>query len=630
MCGIVGVLAPFPKQRCLEIVHRMTESVAHRGPDDEGCWADDGFGFGMRRLSIIDLPGGHQPMWDDEQGLGIVFNGEIYNYRDLRTELGGDTAFRTHSDTEVVLRSLGGSGLPAVDKWNGMFAVAAWNPRAKKLLLVRDRIGVKPLYYFWDGKVFAFASEIKALLASGLVARRINRQAVWDYLTFRYIPGPDAIWEGVRKLPPGHALEIDAGAAPNEIEYWRTDVAAVAGERRPTQVIDREFTELFLDAVRLRLIAADVPVGVLLSGGLDSSAVAAAAVELGHRNFHTFSVGFDDADYSELPFAREMAKLVSAQHHEVRLDRRGFLDMLPEVVVSADEPLADLASVPLLMVSRLARADVKVVLSGEGSDELLAGYDLDRAQRKWQLVRGLQRLPPAALRAAATALGTIVPRFKRAARRVAFEPLSQWNRRDLEHMTWVLDEVEKRQLWPAGGGTDSARVMRALYAEAHSDEPLEQLLSVYQRSWLVEDLLMKADKMSMATSLELRTPFLDYRLVEWANRQPTEVKVERTGFLRYRTKAVLRRFCATRIPAAILTRPKMGFPVPAYVWLQRGLDQWAKGMLLGPESRTAQAFNTGAVSALIQQSATGDSRSAHGVWSLLILEHWLRAWNATL
>ena len=569
-------------------------------------------------------------MWDEGAGLGVVFNGEIYNYRDLRERYGAST-FRTHSDTEVVLKSLAARGTRAIDDWNGMFAVASWDMRTRKLLLIRDRVGVKPLYYWWDGKCLLFASEIKAILASGLVSRRVNRQAVWDYLTFRYVPGPESIWEGIRKLPPGHVLELSYQSPPRETRYWMTDVVADEREVRSEQEIDREFAQLFLDAVQLRLIAADVPVGVLLSGGLDSSAVAAAAVELGHRNFHTFSVGFDDPLYSELNYARAMASHVNAQYHDVVVTQERFLNLLPEMVVSADEPLADLAAVPLLEVSRLARQNVKVVLSGEGSDELLAGYDLDRAERKWTVIRQLQRLPRPVLATGAAAVAVLAPARSSVAQRVASEPVSEWMRTDLEHMTWLLEEEEKQRLWnDRVAAQASSRVLIDLYAQARSSDPLQQMLSVYQKSWLVEDLLMKADKMSMAASIELRTPFLDYRMVEWANRLPNSAKVKRTGFRRYETKAVLRRFAARRLPEEIISRPKRGFPVPAYTWLSTGLSQWAENVLLGRDSRTARAFDHGIVRRFLSQAAAGHTPSAHNVWNLLVLEFWLRAWSAEL
>jgi asparagine synthase (glutamine-hydrolysing) len=635
MCGIVGIVGELSREECLAVVRRMNEAIIHRGPDEDGAWAEDGFGFGMRRLSIIDLAGGHQPMWDEPTGTGVVFNGEIYNYRSLREqfEARGLKQWATRSDTEVVLRTLVEDGTDGIQTWNGMFAVAAWDSRKKNLTLVRDRLGVKPLYYFWDGKVFLFASEIKALLASGLVARRVNRQAVWDYLTFRYVPEPETIWEGVRKLPPGHLLRFARGGEPQIARYWESDVVADERERRDDVEIEREFAALFEDAVNLRLVASDVPVGVFLSGGLDSSAIAAAAVEQGHKNFHTFSVGFDDGgEDNELPFARRVAEHVGARHHEVVVNQKQFLAELPEVVRAADEPLADLTLVPVLALSRLAREHVKVVLSGEGSDEILAGYNLDRMEQEWDRVRALQQRVPRALLASGAALSKLaLPRsFGQRFEKLAGSPLSEWNRRALPHMTRYFDQGEKEKLWRGESFADSDRVLEAQYRAARSNDPLQQLLAVYQKSWLVEDLLMKADKMTMATSLEARTPFLDFRLVEWANRQPNRVKVRRERSGSYTTKSVLRRFCATRLPAEILTRPKKGFPVPAYRWLREGLDGWARDTLLGAESRLARAFDREAMSRLIENSRQGIGDASHRVWLLLVLEIWLRTWDADL
>jgi asparagine synthase (glutamine-hydrolysing) len=612
----------------------MNDAIVHRGPDDEGTWAEDGFAFGMRRLSIIDLAGGHQPMWDETTGLGVVFNGEVYNYRQLRAQLTakGHHNWTTQSDTEVVLRSLVDAGERAIDGWNGMFAVAAWNPADKSLLLVRDRMGVKPLYYFWDGRTLLFASELKAILASGLVERRVNRQAIWDYLTFRYVPGPESVWEGIRKLPPGHLLRFKEGGEPEEVCYWQADVVADEREPREEAETDKEFAALFLDAVELRLVASDVPVGVFLSGGLDSSAIAAAAVELGHRNFHTFSVGFDEGGYySELPFARQVAEHVGAQYHEVVVNRAQFLDALPEVIYAADEPLADLTLVPLLAVSRLARRDVKVVLSGEGSDEILAGYNLDEMEREWDRIRALQRVPRALLETGATLSKLALPeRFQRRAEKLAGVPLGDWNLSARPHITRYFNQADKHDLWPDADGLDSERLLAEQYAAARSRDPLQQLLSVYQKSWLVEDLLMKADKMSMAASLEARTPFLDYRLVEWANRQPNAVKVRRINRKEYRTKDVLRRFCARRVPEAILNRPKRGFPVPAYRWLQDGLDTWARDVLLGSNSRLSGILRAEAVERLVAQARRGETDAPHRLWLLVVLNLWLEAWDARL
>ncbi|NOT47569.1 MAG: asparagine synthase (glutamine-hydrolyzing), partial [Acidobacteria bacterium] len=536
MCGIVGVLGDLSREECLSIVGRMNGSIVHRGPDDDGAWAEDGFGFGMRRLSIIDLAGGKQPIWDQATQRGIVFNGEVYNYKALRKDLTahGVSGWTTESDTEVVLKSLVDKGEAGIQTFNGMFAVATWDRNNKSLLLVRDRMGVKPLYYYWDGKTFLFASEIKAILASGLVERSIDKQSLWDYLTFRYIPGPNSIWHNVKKLPPGHLLRFERGGSPCVVKYWESDVVSESVVQPTESEVDAEFARLFLDAVDLRLVASDVPVGVFLSGGLDSSAIAAAAVELGHKNFHTFSVGFEEGGYySELSYAKQVAEHVGAQYHEVVLTQKKFLEMLPDVVYATDEPLADLSAISILALSRLARNDVKVVLSGEGSDEILAGYDFDRAEKEWNRVRLLQRFPKTALKMGAAVSRLGPGALHRRAEKVANLPLGSWNRIELPHITGNFDQLEKEGLWPGEDWKDSERIVAAQYGAARSTDPLQQMLAVYQKDWLVEDLLMKADKATMAASLEARTPFLDYRLVEWANRQPNSVKVKRKGINQY-------------------------------------------------------------------------------------------------
>lgn len=629
MCGIVGVARALNSEALCTILERMNAAVVHRGPDDQGVWVEEGFGFGMHRLSIIDLAGGHQPMFDERTGVGVVYNGELYNYRTLRKEMEGlGVRFRTSSDTEIVLQSLALRGTKAVEDWNGMFAVACWNQKEKKLHLIRDRMGIKPLYYYWDGVSLMFASEIKGLLASGLFEPKVNRQAVWDYLTFRYVPGPECIWEGVWKLPPGHILEWSPGKEPELRCYWRTDVVSEDGGSLEEAL--REFEELFLDSVQQHLVAADVPVGVLLSGGLDSSAVAAAAVELGHRRFHTFSVGFDEGgEYSELGYARLVAKHLGARHHEVVVSQSSFLEMLPEVVWAADEPLADLPSVPLLAVSRLAREWVKVVLSGEGSDELLGGYDFDASVRRWRFVKALQSLHPWVLRIIAKPLTVLPGRYAEVSRRIRDIPLSRWNGLLRVHMTRYWCQDEKHLLWPGFVGLDSDRILDSLYASARSDEPLDQVLSVYQRSWLVEDLLMKADKMTMAASLELRVPYLDYRLVEWANRQSPDFKVRHGERGRDITKYILRRFAEKRLPKEIIDRPKRGFPVPAYNWLRdERFSRWAQGYLLGAGSRLKHVFSSNPVEAELVGARNGNRHAAHKLWLLIILEMWLREYDA--
>jgi asparagine synthase (glutamine-hydrolysing) len=452
-------------------------------------------------------------------------------------------------------------------------------------------------------------------------------------LTFRFVPGSESIWNNIHKLPPAHYLEFRPGEAPVETRYWQSDVNYQNGSNNhhSEQQIDNEFAELFLDSVRLRLESSDVPVGVMLSGGLDSSAVAAAAIELGHRNFHTFSVGFEQGGYySELPYAKQVADHVGANYHQVVIGQKEFLEMLPELVYHSDEPLADLAAVPLLAVSHLAQKNVKVVLSGEGSDEILAGYDFDVAERRWEMVRALQRVPKPLMNLLAKTSSIVSPVFSERVARVADLPLPKWNHRDLRYMTRYLDHAEKSLLWPNGHGENSDRHVAELYNAAPATDPLQQMLSVYQKSWLVEDLLMKADKMSMAASVELRTPFLDYRLVEWANRQPNHVKLKRTGLRTYETKSILRRFCARRLPMEILTRDKRGFPVPVNGWLKDGLSGWARDVLTGQNSRMIPGFSEKTINDLLLRVEQGSTDAAGKVWLLIVLEFWLQAWDATL
>jgi asparagine synthase (glutamine-hydrolysing) len=632
MCGIVGIGGALEARVIGAALEKMNRAILHRGPDDEGIWTQEGFGFGMRRLSIIDLVTGHQPMWNPDSGTGIVFNGEIYNYKDLRGDLEKQGFhFSTTSDTEVALKSLAKRGLSAVSSWNGMFAAAVWDTRKNSLLLVRDRLGVKPLYYYWDGNLFLFASEIKAILRSGLIQPRLEDQAIWDYLTFRYVPGPGTIWKNIWKLPPAHALSWSPGRDPELSRYWRTDVISdPASFSWKTKL--REFEALFLDAVKIRLLASDVPVGVLLSGGLDSSAVAAAAVELGHKHFQAFSVGFrDGGEFSELPFARMMADHVGAEFHDVIVDRKSFLEILPEAIRAADEPLADLSIVPLLALARLTNQHVKVVLSGEGSDEILAGYDFNKAVVRWDFIRRLQRIPKPMLKALLWPISRFSKSLALYANHILNTPLSRWNSAFQVHMTNYFGQQEKSEFQPGVEGLDSRRIIDELYREARSNDPLDQMLSVYQKSWLVEDLLMKADKITMSASLELRVPFLDYRLVEWANRQPRAVKIAHGGLTPHSTKAILRRFAEARLPRKILMRPKRGFPVPVYQWLQEDdFSAWVSDRLTGKTSALLPRFSSDAMRALLAKSRRGDGRSAHKIWLLLVLEIWLHEYREYL
>ena len=614
MCGIVGYLGlDLPPRERVPTLERMCAAIVHRGPDDQGYYSDDTAGLGMRRLSIIDLAGGHQPISCANGTKHIVFNGEIYNYRELRRDLerSGQT-FRTNSDTEVVLRQYEQDGEECVHKFNGMFAFAIWDSRRQTLFLARDRLGIKPLYYYRDGARLIFASEIKAILASGSVPRELNMQALSDYLTFRYVPQPETIWRNIYKLPPGHTMTVSA-AHPDcrPARYWDIEYSDNAPPARAEELLE-EFGALFMDAVRLRLIA-DVPVGILLSGGLDSSAVAAAISEVHNATLSSFSVSFKDAPgIDERPFARQVAERVGTDHNEVVIGAEEFCDFLPSLVRFADEPLADLASVPLYYVSRLAREKVKVVLSGEGSDEVLGGYEFDL----W-----LHKLEAARARHSRAGLRGLLSSFLKGRTAVSPEQANMTNHRSPEDKRALLrGQAELR---------DSLDTVRADLARAHCPDPLHQRLFVFCQSWLVEDLLMKADRMSMANSLELRVPFLDHRLVEWAARAPSQIKVGKRADGQYETKRILRRFAEGRLPPDVINRPKMGFPVPLYDWLTGRLTSWAHDLLASSDTQVCRWLEPDAVRRQLEHGTSPDSSlmDRHLLWDLLIFELWSREWQ---
>lgn len=625
MCGIVGLVGRFSAAEAGVLADRMNATIGHRGPDDAGRWATDGFAFAMRRLAIIDLTGGRQPMWTDD-GVGIVFNGEIYNYQALRAQLeSAGEVFHSHSDTEVILRLYQRYGPEMVHRLEGMFAICLYDPRRREVHLFRDRFGVKPLYYAEHGGNFHFASEIKAILAILPVRPELDRQALHDYLTLRFVPSPRTVWRNIRKLPPGHRLSLPLdGGKPTLTRYWQLEF------RAETEEIGRdypgEFAELFMAAVEKRILAADVPVGVLLSGGLDSSAVSAAAVELGHRDFHTFSIAFEEGGrFDETPYARAVAAHIGSRHHEIVLGRETFVDFLPHLVRHTDEPLADLASVPFYFVSKLARQEVKVVLSGEGSDELLGGYNFDRLTRTLDYLRAVEAWLPSKLR---RALG-------RTPAHGVGEWLRLWGQHGWHgilaarpyHMTLHWNEAEKRALWRVADGlVSTVDRIRAWYRSLAERHPLDQAQQIYSGEWLTEDLLMKADKLSMATSLEVREPFLDHTLAEWAARLPISWRVGdiRSG---YQSKRILREFCRCRLPREILVRPKQGFPVPAYGWLRGELRTWVEHRLFKPSNPLHELFNMERARPVFERAVSGDIAAAHKIWILLILGYWVESWQ---
>ncbi len=626
MCGIAGIVRFDPGARVAPgELRAMARALEHRGPDDEGFHLAGNVGLAHRRLAIIDLDRGHQPLYNEDRSVALVLNGEIYNYRDLAADLAGrGHHLATRSDTETIVHLYEERGEAAVEALRGMFAFALWDERRRRLLLARDRLGIKPLYYFAGPGLLVFASEIKALLEVPGVPREVDPEALDLFLSLRYVPGPRTLFRGIRKLQPGHLMVWDERGL-RERRYWDLPRPDEAG---PTLAeARRRFSELFEETVRLHLMS-EVPLGVFLSGGLDSTAVLAAVSRLGEgggaERIRTFTVGYrppaeaasanGEEAANEFGFARLAADAFGADHHELRLTDLDFRDFLVDLAWHLDEPVADPACVPLYFVSRMARDRVTVVLSGEGADEILGGYGIYRR------MLGLER----AYRAVGRHLGPLVP-F--AARRLPGGRLRHWARlaglplarRYRGVSRGFLPETKAELLGcPSIAGRDpgAEAVFGEHFRAAAGRPPLEQMLYADTKTWLADDLLVKADKMTMANSQELRVPFLDHRMVELAASLPSELKVAGgTG------KLLLREAMRGVVPRAILERPKKGFPVPTVPLLRR-LGGFSREVLLDRGSACRTWFDAVVVERLLDEHRRGVARWDQEIWCLLSFELW--------
>jgi asparagine synthase (glutamine-hydrolysing) len=625
MCGIAGIAASvgFPAGT-IERVVAMRDVIAHRGPDDAGLHADDHVILGHRRLSIVDLKTGAQPMGNEDGRIQVVFNGEIYNHAFVRRELEAcGHRYRTTSDTETIVHAYEEWGDACVHRLRGMFAFAIWDAPKRRLLLTRDRLGIKPLYWTRRGDTLLFGSEIKALFASGLVEARARLEAVPEFLGTRFVTGPDTLFEGIHALLPGHQLVFESGELRINA-YWDLPTGTAgdeSGEKRHDGDVVERFRELFEESVRLRLMS-DVPLGMFLSGGVDSSAIAAVMARLIDRPLQTFSVAFREQAFNELRYAREVAGAIGAESHEIIVGDRDFFDALPRLVWHEDEPIAHPSSVPLYFVSALARKHVKVVLTGEGSDELLAGYGkYVRTAWNWRAADAYARLPLALRSAVARGLARAPASVQRYSKRsfltIPHVPEAMF----FDNFAGVRLADQKELL--TGVVRDAATLERAYGgAAAHFRHArgtlLDRLLYADAKAYLVE-LLMKQDQMSMATSIESRVPFLDHRLVEFVTRLPDRWKA--SGF---QTKRILREAMKGILPEAILNRPKMGFPVPFGTWTRGAWNAVARDVLLDRRSRERGLIDAPAVDRLLALHASGATDGGDRIWSLLNLEIWYR------
>jgi asparagine synthase (glutamine-hydrolysing) len=628
MCGIAGLVAA-DRLDAADVARlpAMRDVLAHRGPDGVGAWHDSQAALGHRRLSIVDLAAGAQPLGNEDGSVQVVFNGEIYNHADLRPELEAHGhRYRTRSDTEAIVHAYEQWGDDCVHRFRGMFAFALWDQRRRRLLLVRDRLGIKPLYWTRVGDRLLFASEIKALVASGLYEPRVHETALPELLATRGVAGEETLFEGVHKLLPGHRLVFEGGRISVE-QYW--DVP----HTEPAQAVARSdeewtarFRALLEESVRLRLMA-DVPLGMFLSGGLDSSAIAAIMARLIDRPLQTFSVAFAERAYSELTWSREVAAAIGAVPHEVVVSPEDFFTALPRLVWHEDEPIAHPSSVPLYFVSRLAREHVTVVLTGEGSDELLAGYGrYPRALINWRAGRAWSAMTPDVLRRFVR--DRVVPKLPVRAGRYANRSFLTMDATPeatfFDNFAGVRLQDQRTLL--AGSLKDLATpdraygTSRAWLDRAAARPWLERVLYADLKTYLVE-LLMKQDQMSMAASIESRVPFLDHRLVEFAATMPSSLKL--SGFT---TKRVLRAAARDLLPSSVLNRPKMGFPVPFGAWTRAAWHEPVRDVLLDRRTRERGLLDPVAVTRVLDEHRAG--RGSHGdtIWALLNLELWYRTW----
>lgn len=593
-------------------VKRMADCMRHRGPDDEGFFDEPPVFLGHRRLSVVDLSTGHQPISNEDATVWTAYNGEIYNYLSLRSQLEKKGhSFRTHSDTECIVHLYEDAGADFPKQLNGMFAIALWDCARKTLVLARDRLGIKPVYYarLADGTL-AFASEIRALLRCPGVDTNIDPVALDSYLALQYIPGPRTIYRGVHKLPAGHTLVANAGGIVVK-PFWTLEPAPPPSSFE--EACD-EFRALFEDAVRIQLMS-DVPLGAFLSGGIDSGLVVAAMAKAMDRPVRTFSIGFDaEGGYSELPYAAVVARHFGTQHETLTVSALDLESLLPQVAVALDEPLADPAAVPTYLLSRFAREHVTVALTGEGADELFAGYDRYRLEA----LRNRIDLIPAGLRRGAIAVASPLAggRARKALQAAAMDAASGF-----VHLRSVMPREMRRALLRAdvAAQVPSDHLERRMAAYFQKSKGLDAALRADTLEWLPDDLLMKVDKTSMLASLEARVPFLDYRIVERVSGYPVGWKY-RNG----RSKVLLKAVAEKVLPREIVHRPKHGFAPPIGRWLRGSLRAYLETNLLDSSALSSRWLEPRAVRDVVGRYMNGEERLALPVWALLCLEIWMR------
>ena len=617
MCGVCGVMQIHGKPLAhREALDRMNAALAHRGPDDAGAWHNDRVGLAMRRLQIIDIEGSRQPMSNEDGAIIVVFNGEIYNFQELRKELqnAGHT-FRSAGDTEVLVHAYEAYGDAMLERLNGMFAFAIYDQRARRLLLARDRLGIKPLFYTFQHDTLIFASELSALMRSGLVADTIRPQSLDAYFEFLYVPAPDTIYENVYKLCPGESIVVEDGTWHLH-RYWEPTFAPEPQWTLHTAA--ERFRELLDDAVRLQSIS-DVPLGAFLSGGMDSTTVVAALARAGNKPLKTFTVGFEDAEADELRFARRAAECFGTEHTEIVLSP-DWIDILPQALAHFGEPFADSSALPTWLVSKVARQDVTVALSGDGGDELFAGYTWLHRTRK---IVQWQSLPQPLRHIARAAVGAL-PRnpFGEKLRRFAAD-LSRPPHEIFRRRSSCFNAEQRMALFqPDVMNTFAAPVVDRFEEHALRGQALDGdhwMLHQDTAMYLPDDVLTKVDRMSMAHSLEVRVPLLDHRIVEFAGSLPFHLKFH--GGV---SKRVMKEAMRDMLPSSLLVQRKRGFAIPIHRWFRGLLREHVEDVLLCDGAQCHAWIRPDYARALLAEHVDGRENHGHRLWALLALEYWLR------
>ena len=607
-----------------DTIHRMCQSIVHRGPDDEGTYVKDGAGLGVRRLSVIDIAGGHQPVFNEDKTICIVYNGEIYNFPELRRELESrGHRLLTHGDTEVIVHLYEELGRDCVKRLRGMFAFAVYDTRNRHLLLARDRLGIKPLHYAFAGGRLLFGSEIKSILAVAPELATIDQQALWRYMYFGYIPDPDTAFLPIKKLPPGHVLEFERGKVSIH-KYWDLPEYSTYQPRGEEECL-QELEQRLAEAVRIRLIA-DVPLGGLLSGGTDSSTIVALMARAGSRPVKTFSIGFRHADFNEAPYARLVAERFGTEHRELILEP-DVAETLQSLTHSLEEPFGDSSILPTYYISRLARQQVTVALSGDGGDEAFGGYEryqvhLQRRTFDWipewtgRFYRDhVHRKLPTSVPGRNLAYSVSLPWSERYIEGISLKPFDR-------EMALLSDDFRSAAL----GDVDPLSAMRRYLDQALARDPLSRVLYLDSKTYLPGDILTKVDRMSMLTSLEVRVPILDHLFLEWVTGLPPEWKMRGKKQKYILTKLAER----VGVPKEVLNRPKQGFTLPLGHWMRNELKDLIMSVLMDSSTRQRGYFNAQGVQRLLDEHFQARRDHSARIWRFLMFELWQRNFIANV